>query len=141
MQQKCLLARAFLQSRQYRRRALVRGGAVSDVGCVSRLLWVLYHAAKMCARTDIFAKPSMPQARIGARRSDQRRRLRKQTAVSIIPPVQYSAKQRKRHKYALFTNFTIQPIFFRMQRFEFFSEESHHLKNKKLQIVGFGYAP
>ena len=43
MQQKCVLAQTFLQSRQCRRRALVRGGAVSDVGCVSRLLRVLYH--------------------------------------------------------------------------------------------------
>ena len=84
MQQKCVLAQTFLQSCQCRRRTAVRVGAISDIDCVSRVLRILYHAAKMLACIDIFAKPSMPQARMGARRSDQRHRLRKQTAAGII---------------------------------------------------------
>ncbi len=77
----------------------MRGGAVSDVGCVSRLLRVLYRLFNIV-----------------------------QSNESVI-------------NMHYLPHFTIQPIFFRMQRFEFFSEESHHLKNKKLQIVGFGHAP
>ena len=59
MKQKCVLAQTFLRSRQAARAADCRERGISPTGsAAAEPACVFYHEAKMCACTDIFAKPS-----------------------------------------------------------------------------------